>query len=104
MFKAALAKWLPAAGRNQHRIEVEGEEFFADLLFFQRDLKTLVVIELKKGKFKPAYLGQLNFYLSALDKAMTEESGEKNELADWKLIYGEVITLHGNSCRERKND
>lgn len=52
---------------NQHRIEVEGEEFFADLLFFQRDLKALVVIELKKGKFKPAYLGQLNFYLSALD-------------------------------------
>lgn len=53
---------------NQHRIEVDGEEFFADLLFFQRDLKALVVIELKKGKFKPAYLGQLNFYLSALDK------------------------------------
>ena len=48
---------------NQHRIEVDGEEFFADLLFFQRDLKSLVVIELKKGKFKPAYLGQLNFYL-----------------------------------------
>lgn len=53
---------------NQHRIEIDGEEFFADLLFFQRDLKALVVIELKKGKFKPAYLGQLNFYLSALDK------------------------------------
>ncbi len=46
---------------NQHRIEVGGEEFFADLLFFQRDLKALVVIELKKGKFKPSYLGQLNF-------------------------------------------
>ncbi len=53
---------------NQHRIEIGGEEFFADLLFFQRDLKALVVIELKKGKFKPSYLGQLNFYLSALDE------------------------------------
>ncbi len=53
---------------NQHRIEVDGEEFFADLLFFQRDLKALVVIELKNGKFKPSYLGQLNFYLSALDE------------------------------------
>jgi len=53
---------------NQHRIEVDGEEFYADLLFFQRDLKALVVIELKKGKFKPSYLGQLNFYLSALDE------------------------------------
>ena len=53
---------------NQHRVEVDGEDFYADLLFFQRDLKALVVIELKTGKFKPAYLGQLNFYLSALDE------------------------------------
>lgn len=53
---------------NQRRIEVGGEEFYADLLFFQRDLKALVVVELKKGKFKPSYLGQLNFYLSALDE------------------------------------
>ena len=53
---------------NQHRIDVDGEEFYADLLFYQRDLKSLVVIELKSGKFKPAYLGQLNFYLSALDE------------------------------------
>jgi len=60
---------------NQHRIEVGGEEFFADLLFFQRDLKALVVIELKKGKFKPSYLGQLNFYLSALDEK-ERKSGE----------------------------
>ena len=51
---------------NQHCIEVGGEEYYADLLFFNRNLKALVVIELKKGKFKPAYLGQLNFYLSAL--------------------------------------
>lgn len=58
---------------NQHRIEVGGEEFFADLLFFQRDLKALIVIELKKGKFKPAYLGQLNFYLSALDEQERKE-------------------------------
>lgn len=60
---------------SQHRIEVGGEEFFADLLFFQRDLKALVVIELKKGKFKPSYLGQLNFYLSALDDK-ERKSGE----------------------------
>ena len=58
---------------NQHRIEVGGEEYYADLLFFHRDLKALVVIELKKGKFKPAYLGQLNFYLSALDEKERRE-------------------------------
>ncbi len=60
---------------NQYRIEVGGEEFYADLLFFQRDLKALVVVELKKGKFKPSYLGQLNFYLSALDEK-ERKSGE----------------------------
>lgn len=60
---------------NQHRIEVGGDEFYPDLLFFQRDLKALVVIELKKGKFKPSYLGQLNFYLSALDEK-ERKSGE----------------------------
>ncbi len=52
---------------NQHRIIVEEEESFIDLLFYHRALRCLVAIELKKGKFKPAYLGQLNYYLSALD-------------------------------------
>lgn len=52
---------------NQHKISVGDEEFFIDLLFYNRDLHCLVAIELKKGKFKPSYLGQLNFYLSALD-------------------------------------
>ncbi|MDR3047846.1 MAG: PDDEXK nuclease domain-containing protein [Bacteroidales bacterium] len=53
---------------NQYRIEVEGEESFIDLLFFNRELNALVAIELKTGKFRPSYLGQLNFYLSALDE------------------------------------
>jgi predicted nuclease of restriction endonuclease-like (RecB) superfamily len=52
---------------NQYRIEVEGEEFFIDLLFFNRHLQCLVAFELKRGKFKPAYAGQLNFYLNVLD-------------------------------------
>lgn len=55
---------------NQHRILVAEEEFFVDLLFYHRGLRCLVAIELKRGKFKPAYLGQLNFYLSALDEQL----------------------------------
>jgi len=47
---------------------VEEEEFFTDLLFFNRNLQCLVAIELKKGKFKPEYAGKLNFYLNALDE------------------------------------
>lgn len=59
--------------RNQYRIIVEDEEYFIDLLFFNRDLNCLVAIELKTGRFKPAYLGQLSMYLSALDKYVKKE-------------------------------
>lgn len=52
---------------NQYRIIVDDTEYFIDLLFFNRQLQCLVAIELKQGKFKPEYLGKLNFYLSALD-------------------------------------
>jgi predicted nuclease of restriction endonuclease-like (RecB) superfamily len=53
---------------NQYRVEVAGEELFIDLLFFNRELKSLVAVELKSGKFRASYLGQLNTYLSALDE------------------------------------
>ncbi|NUM36674.1 MAG: DUF1016 domain-containing protein [Candidatus Brocadiae bacterium] len=52
---------------NQHRLIVDEEEFFVDLLFFHRGLQALIAIELKAGKFKPEHVGKLNFYLSALD-------------------------------------
>ena len=52
---------------NQHRLLVDDEEFFVDLLFYNRHLKCLIAIELKKGKFRPAYAGQLNFYLNVLN-------------------------------------
>ena len=52
---------------NQYRIEICGEEEFIDLLFFNRELNCLVAVELKMGKFKTSYLGQLNGYLQVLD-------------------------------------
>jgi len=52
---------------SQHRLVVEGQEYFVDLLFFNRQLQSLIAIELKRGDFKPEYLGKMNFYLSALD-------------------------------------
>lgn len=58
---------------NQYRLVVAEEEFFIDLLFFNRELHCLVAIELKRGAFKPSYLGQLNFYLSALDEYVRQE-------------------------------
>lgn len=52
---------------NQYHLEIYGEEMWSDLLFFNRELNALVAIELKVGKFKPAYLGQLFAYLQVLD-------------------------------------
>ena len=53
---------------NQYHLEAFGEDQYVDLLFFNRNLNCLVAIELKTGKFKTAYLGQLSGYLSILDK------------------------------------
>ncbi len=53
---------------REKRIVVEGEEVFIDLLFYHRGLRAMVAVELKMGKFRAAYLGQLALYLSALDK------------------------------------
>ena len=52
---------------NQYHLEKFGENEFIDLLFYNRELACLVAVELKKGKFKPAYLGQLQSYLQILD-------------------------------------
>lgn len=52
---------------NQYHLEIYGEEFFPDLIFFNRELNALVVVELKIGNFKPSYLGQLTAYLKILD-------------------------------------
>lgn len=52
---------------NQYRLTVDEEDMFVDLLFYHRGLRCLVAVELKSGKFKSAYAGQLNAYLSALD-------------------------------------
>ena len=52
---------------NQVRLEVEGDEYFIDLLFYHLRLRCFVVVELKNTAFKPEHAGQLNFYLSAVD-------------------------------------
>jgi len=52
---------------NQYHLEAFSSDFYTDLLFFNRELNALVCIELKNGKFKPAYLGQLAAYLRILD-------------------------------------
>lgn len=52
---------------QEYRVQVGMHDYYIDLLFFHRELQCLVAVELKTTDFKPDYLGQLNFYLEALD-------------------------------------
>ncbi len=58
---------------SQYRLEVEGKEYFIDLLLYHRRLKCLVAIELKIGEFQPEFVGKMQFYLAALDRQVREE-------------------------------
>lgn len=66
-FLLELGSGFAFVGR-QYRLEVEGDEFFIDLLFYHTRLKCYVVVELKATAFKPEHAGQLNFYLTAVDR------------------------------------
>ena len=52
---------------SQYHLEVEGDDFYIDLLFYHHRLRCLVAIDLKMEDFKPEFAGKMNFYLSALD-------------------------------------
>ena len=58
---------------SQYRLEVDGREFFLDLLLFHRRLRCLVAIELKVGDFQPEFVGKMQFYLTALDRQVRQE-------------------------------
>lgn len=71
-FLLELGAGFAYVGRQVH-MEVGGEDFFIDLLFYHLKLHSYVVIELKAGKFKPEHLGQLSFYLTAVDAQIKQE-------------------------------
>ncbi len=58
---------------NQYHVELEGQDFYMDLLFYHVKLKNYVVIELKNTAFKPEYAGKLNFYINLVDKRIKDE-------------------------------
>ncbi len=73
---------------NQYRIEVGGEEFFIDLLFYHFKLRCFFVIELKMTDFKSEYAGKLNFYLTAVDQTLRHK--------DDNPTIGIIICKHKN--------
>ncbi len=58
---------------SQHRLEVGGQDFYVDLLFYHRRLRCLVAVDLKVGPFVPEHAGKMNFYLAALDDRVREQ-------------------------------
>lgn len=74
-----LKKFLLELGRgfayvgNQYNLNVAGDDFFLDLLFYNTRLHCYVVFELKVGEFKPEYAGKLNFYLNTIDSQIKTE-------------------------------
>ncbi len=59
---------------EEYKIQVGNSDFYIDLLFYHRNLQCLVAFELKTDKFRPEHLGQLNFYLEALDRDVKNEN------------------------------
>ena len=81
---------------KQFHLVVGGDDFYIDLLFYNVKLKRYFVVELKAGDFKPEYTGKLNFYLSAVDDLLKDESdkpsigvllckGKNNAVAEYSL-------------------
>jgi len=62
---------------SEHHLEVGDQDFYIDLLFYHLHLRCYVVIELKVGNFIPEYAGKLNFYLSAVDDLLRQESHDQ---------------------------
>ena len=94
-FLIELGSGFAFVGR-QYKLEVGDNDFYIDLLFYHLKLRCFVVVELKKGKFKPEYSGQVNFYCSAVDSVLAQKEDkptiglilcqEKNEIvAEYSL-------------------
>ncbi len=72
-FLMELGQGFAFVGR-QHRIDISDREFYLDLLFYHLRLRCFVVVDLKRGEFKPEYAGKMNFYCSAVDDLLRQET------------------------------
>ena len=97
---------------NQYKISTADNDYYIDLLFYHLELRCYIVVELKAGKFKPEYTGQLGFYVTAVDETLRKENDnptiglllckDKDRLSvDWSLKSTSVPV--GVSSYEFKN-
>ncbi len=74
-FLLELGQGFAFVGRQVH-LDLGSDDFYIDLLFYHLKLRSFVVIDLKKGKFKPEYAGKMNFYLSVVDDKLRHKADE----------------------------
>ena len=83
---------------NQYKISTDNQDYYIDMLFYHLDLRCYIVVELKVTEFKPEYIGQLGFYVTAVDKTLRKEQDnqtiglllckEKDKLSvEWTLDF-----------------
>lgn len=83
---------------NQYKISTNSQDYYIDMLFYHLDLRCYIVVELKATEFKPEYIGQLGFYVTAVDKTLKKEQDnqaiglllckEKDKLSvEWALDF-----------------
>lgn len=81
---------------NQYKVIVDDQDFYIDLLFYHLELRCYIVVELKVGEFKPEYVGQIGFYVTAIDHLLKKEydnptiglllcRDKKRVTVDWSL-------------------
>ena len=75
---------------EEYKVQVGGDDFRIDLLFFHRGLQCLIAIELKIGKFKPEYVSKLDFYLEALDRQVKKM---KTQVLDYCYVRPRTMKL-----------
>ncbi len=86
---------------QEYKAQVGNSDFYIDLLFFHRGLQCLVAFELKVDKFKPEHLGQLNFYLEALDRDV-ERSNENASIALSRSLSPTVVAEYKTQLPDKK--
>ena len=100
-FLLELGQGFAFVGR-QRNLEVGGSDFYIDLIFYHLKLRCFVVIDLKKGEFKPEYAGKMNFYLSVIDDQYRHESAEQSAVKRPKKRKAAVATNPAKKKRLKK--
>ena len=85
---------------SQYQLDVDGEEYFIDILLYHRHLKCLVAVELKTGKFLPEYVGKMQFYLAVLDDKV--KTSDENPSIGIILCRDKNRTIVEYALRESK--